>query len=140
MFHKEALLIPTKHAGEKAYRRPYERRGTPWSLPPPSVQAWQCRGTVWPYATSSAERNRVKLKHPATMPDRLAGDLIRCFSEPGDLVLDPLMGSGTTVVMAARLGRCYMGMDVSAAYCALARQRLALEVAGTDEGPDERCR
>ncbi len=134
-FHKEALLIPTKHAGEKVYRTPYARRGTPWGTPPPNVQPWQCRGTVWPYAASSAERNRVKLRHPATMPDRLAGDLIRCFSEKGDLVLDPLMGSGTSVVMASRLDRRYVGIDVSAAYCGIARQRLARE-AETQEGAE----
>ena len=126
-FHKEALLVPTLHAGERVRRRPFARRGTPWGDPPPAVQPLQCRGTVWRYAASSAERNALKLTHPATMPDKLAGDLIRCFSDPGGLVLDPLMGSGTTVVMAARLGRAYVGMDASAAYARIARDRLAGE-------------
>jgi len=127
-FRNDRLLIPTKHAGESVSRYPYPRRGTPWGLPPPTVQPWQCRGTVWPYATSSAERNVVKLQHPATMPDALAGDLIAGFSEPGDFVLDPLMGSGTSVVMAARLGRRYLGMDVSAQYVRIAQRRLAAKV------------
>ncbi len=131
-FHKEALLIPTKHAGERVSRNAYPRksdprRGTPWGDPPPTVQPWQCRGTVWHYAGSSAERNRLKLEHPATMPDALAGDLITGFSDPGDLVLDPLMGSGTTCVMAARLGRRFLGMDVSAQYVGIARGRLEAE-------------
>ena len=127
-FHKEALFVPTKHAGEPAPRWPYPRKGKPRIVPPPTVQPLQCRGTVWPYATSSAEGNRVKLQHPATMPDALAGDLIACFSEPGDRVLDPLMGSGTTCVMAARLGRHYVGMEASARYVELARRRLNTEV------------
>jgi len=123
-FHKEALYVPSKHAGERVSYRPFPRRRTLYKAPPPTVQPLQCRGTVWPYATSSAERNRLKLGHPATMPDRLAADLIACFSEPGDLVLDPLMGSGTTCVMAARQGRRYVGMDASPAYVEIARQRL----------------
>ncbi len=62
------------------------------------------------------------------MPDALAGDLIAGFSDPGDLVLDPLMGSGTTCVMAARLGRRFLGMDVSARYVGIARGRLDAEL------------
>lgn len=127
-FHKEALLIPTKHAGEHVSRKPFPRKGAPWGAAPPTIQPLQCRGTVWAYATSSAERNRLKLQHPATMPDALAGDLIAGFSEPGDLVLDPLMGSGTTCVMAARLGRRFVGMDASARYMGIARRRLEAEV------------
>ncbi len=129
-FHKEALYVPSKHAGERVSYRPYPRKGVPRGIPPPAVQPHQCRGTVWPYATSSAERNRLKLGHPATMPDRLAADLIECFSEPGDLVLDPLMGSGTTCVMAARQGRRYVGMDASPSYVEIARRRLASEAGG----------
>jgi len=127
-FHKERLLVPTKHAGEKVTRRPFPRRGVSWGLPPPTIAPLQCRGTVWPYSASSSERNGIKLRHPATMPDKLAADLILGFSEPGDLVLDPLMGSGTSVVMAAKLGRRFLGMDASARYVEIARQRLVREV------------
>jgi len=129
-FHKERLLIPTKHAGEKVSRRPYPRRGIAWGLPPPTIAPLQCRGTVWPYSASSSERNAVKLRHPATMPDKLAADLVQGFSEPGDLVLDPLMGSGTSVVMAAKFSRRFLGMDASARYVEIARQRLATETWG----------
>lgn len=61
------------------------------------------------------------------MPDKLAADLILGFSEPGDLVLDPLMGSGTSVVMAAKLGRRFLGMEASARYVEIARRRLVRE-------------
>ena len=156
-FHKEALLIPTRHAGERVSRKAYPRRGalylntpslnreTPWGEPPPTVQSsptvqpWQCRGTVWRYAPSSAERNRLKLEHPATMPDALAGDLIAGFSDPGDLVLDPLMGSGTTCVMAARLGRRFLGMDASAQYVQIAQGRLEAEAKPEDLRAEDLC-
>jgi hypothetical protein len=134
-FHKDLLMVPTRHAGERVSRRPHDRRGTPWGQPPPTVQPLQCRGTVWPCAPSSAERNSLKLGHPATMPDALAADLIRCFSDPGDTVLDPLMGSGTIVVMAERLGRRGLGMDASPRYVDIARRRLETEAqTPTDRG------
>ncbi len=126
-FHKERLLIPTKHAGEEVSRRPFPRREIVWGLPPPTIAPLQCRGTVWPYSASSSERNAVKLRHPATMPDKLAADLILGFSEPGDLVLDPLMGSGTSVIMAAKLDRRFLGMEASARYVEIARQQLVNE-------------
>lgn len=132
-FRKDRLLIPAKHAGERVYYGPFARRGTASHGPPERVQAWKCRGIVWPYAASSSESNPAKLRHPATMPDRLAADLIMCFSEPDDLVLDPLMGSGTSVVMAARTGRRFLGVDVSPTYVRIARQRLARE-AGPETG------
>ena len=134
-FHKEALMIPTRHGGQRVSHRPFPRKLTAANrlLPtmPRLIQPMKCRGTVWDYATSSSERNRLKLQHPATMPDALAADLIRGFSNAGDVVLDPLMGSGTTCVMAHRLGRRYLGMDVSPTYCALARQRLEQATAAT---------
>lgn len=90
----------------------------------------KCRGTVWRYATSNTEGNKTKLLHPATYPDKLAEDLILCFSQPGDLVLDPMMGSGTTCVMAARNSRRYLGIDISEEYREVACRRIAQEVSG----------
>jgi site-specific DNA-methyltransferase (adenine-specific) len=87
----------------------------------------KCRGTVWPYSTSNGEGNRLKLRHPATFPDRLAADLILCFSEPGDLVLDPMCGSGTACVMAKANQRRFVGIDISDDYCRIARERVCEE-------------
>lgn len=131
VFHKEALMVPTKYAG-LPYRPSVRHRDGSLTRHQPGrkpllVRSRKCRGTIWPYAGSSSEGNRIKLQHPATFPDKLAGDLIRCFSNPGDLVLDPMCGSGTTPVMAARHGRRYLGIDVGAAYTAIARKRLKAE-------------
>jgi site-specific DNA-methyltransferase (adenine-specific) len=49
----------------------------------------------------------------------------RFFSGVGDVVLDPFVGSGTTVVTAIRTGRNYIGFDTCAEYCELARERAA---------------
>lgn len=127
-FHKEHLMVPSKHAGKIYTGTDRLTNGGLKPISPKAVNPLKCRGTVWNYSTSNAEANRVKLQHPATYPDRLAGDLILCFSEPNDLVLDPMMGSGTTCVMAARNERRYLGMEISDEYCEIARTRLSSEV------------
>ena len=91
------------------------------------VAATKCRGTVWALSKSNAENNRLKSRHPATFPDALARDIITCFSRPGDIVCDPFMGSGTTIVEALKLGRHARGNDINESYVALARQRARRE-------------
>lgn len=63
--------------------------------------------------------------HPTQKPEKLAAKLILASSNPGDLVLDPFLGSGTTSVTAKKLGRHYLGIEKEAQYCLWAEQRLA---------------
>lgn len=63
--------------------------------------------------------------HPAPFPEELAERLIRMFSFVGDRVLDPFMGTGTTLVAAAHSGRNGIGIDIEPAYVEYARQRLS---------------
>jgi DNA modification methylase len=62
--------------------------------------------------------------HPAPMAEDLALDMISLASWPGDVVLDPFCGSGTTGVVARRLGRRFVGVDLSADYLSIAGRRL----------------
>jgi site-specific DNA-methyltransferase (adenine-specific) len=62
--------------------------------------------------------------HPTQKPVSLYDYLIRTYTQPGDVILDPFMGSGTTGVAALKTGRHYIGCDVSAEYVNLARQRI----------------
>ena len=62
--------------------------------------------------------------HPAQYPESLARDHILSWSNPGDIVLDPFSGSGTTAVIAKQQGREYIGIDISQEYCDIANQRL----------------
>jgi DNA modification methylase len=126
-FQKEHLMVPSKHAGKIYTGTDRLTNGGFKKIEPKAVNALKCRGTVWQYATSNAEGNRLKLQHPATYPDKLAEDLILTFSRPDDLVLDPMCGSGTTCVMAARNGRRYIGIDVAAEYVEIAKKRLETE-------------
>ena len=63
--------------------------------------------------------------HPAVFPERLAEDHIRTWSNPGDIILDPFMGSGTTGKMALLNKRKYIGFEISEQYCKLAKKRIS---------------
>ena len=78
---------------------------------------------VWEIPTESATR----VGHPAPFPVELPQRLIDLYTYPGDLVLDPFMGAGTTAVAAVHTGRHYVGFDTDPAYIALAEQRIAEE-------------
>ena len=72
---------------------------------------------VWTIPPESARR----VGHPAPFPVELPEQLIRLYTFKDDLVLDPFMGSGSTLVAAARLGRRYAGYDLDAGYVEIAR-------------------
>ena len=63
--------------------------------------------------------------HPTTKPEPLMQELVTLFTEAGETVLDPFMGSGTTLVAAKRLGRKAIGVEVEERYCEVAARRLA---------------
>ena len=66
--------------------------------------------------------------HPCPKPDQWAIGLVRMLSDFGETILDPFMGSGTTLVAAKRLGRKAIGIEIEEKYCAIAVQRLQQEV------------
>jgi DNA modification methylase len=78
---------------------------------------------VWSIPPESARR----VGHPAPFPVELPEQLIRLYTYADDLVLDPFMGSGSTLVAAARLGRRYVGYDLDPDYVDIARTRVAAE-------------
>lgn len=69
--------------------------------------------------------------HPSTKPLPLMIELVELFTDPGDLVLDPFCGSGTTGVACLRLGRRFIGIEKDAMYAALARERIEAEEANS---------
>lgn len=127
-FDKSTLMVPSKHAGKVYSGTDRLTNGGFKKIEPKAVNDMKCRGTLWEYATSNTEGNRTKLEHPATYPDKLADDLIQCFSKPGDLVLDPMCGSGTTCVMAAKSKRDYLGIEINESYFEIAQRRMKEEV------------
>jgi DNA modification methylase len=85
------------------------------------------RDNVWGYATGNGHTtlDQYAFDHGAMFPEKLAEDHILSWSNPGDVVLDPFVGSGTTPKMAIRHNRQFIGIDISPEYCALARRRIA---------------
>lgn len=87
------------------------------------------RMNVWQIHAGSGfgSKDTVVKKHPASFPEQLANDHIISWSNPGDLVLDPFMGSGTTAKMAVRNMRDWLGFEISSEYCDIIKERLKAE-------------
>ena len=66
----------------------------------------------------------IAFQHPAIFPEKLAYDHIITWSNEGDIVLDPFMGSGTTAKACLLSNRKYIGCEISADYCKIAEERL----------------
>ncbi|MDE2749707.1 MAG: site-specific DNA-methyltransferase [Chloroflexota bacterium] len=85
------------------------------------------RTNIWSYAVGlgGTTRDKIAFQHPAVFPEKLAEDHIKSWSNPGDVVLDPMCGSGTTGKMALLNDRDFIGIDISPEYIEIARQRFA---------------
>ncbi len=90
-----------------------------------NISNWLNREMVYPdnvihMATECGNRN-----HSAAFPTDLPSWFINLFTQWGDVVLDPFIGSGTTAAAAIALGRKFVGIDISSEYCQLARERIS---------------
>jgi DNA modification methylase len=72
-------------------------------------------------------RKKNVLRHPAKFPESLAQEFIEFFTKPGQAVLDPMVGTGSTLVAALRSGRRSLGIELNPAYVALAEQAVLAE-------------
>jgi site-specific DNA-methyltransferase (adenine-specific) len=75
-------------------------------------------------ASGQSTKDKIAYQHPAIFPEALARDHIISWSNPGAIVLDPFMGSGTVAKMAIEQGRHYLGFDISQEYVDLAERRV----------------
>ena len=84
------------------------------------------RTNVWEYMIGNGHSasDKIAHKHPAIFPERLAQDHIISWSNTGDLVYDPFLGSGTVALMAELNNRNYIGSEINANYCEIAKERL----------------
>ncbi|MFQ3595750.1 MAG: site-specific DNA-methyltransferase, partial [Sphingomonadaceae bacterium] len=94
----------------------------------------QMRSDWWLPICTGAERLQVKGKkaHPTQKPEALLARVLLATTKPGDLVLDPFLGTGTTAAVARRLNRRFIGIEREATYADLARERVA-QVTPLDE-------
>ena len=87
------------------------------------VPEFSPRNNIWRYNVGKGfnSSDKESHSHPAIFPEKLAEDHILSWSNEGDVVLDPFVGSGTTCKMAKKNKRHYIGIDISEEYCNLAR-------------------
>ena len=78
---------------------------------------------VWRISMVSGNSDE-RTGHPAQYPEQLIERIILAGSNKGDIILDPFMGSGTTAVVAKKLGRSYLGYEIMEEYCKMAEERL----------------
>jgi DNA modification methylase len=88
---------------------------------------WGMRHNVWHINTSGQELMCQHIDHPATFSQELAKDHILSWSNEGDVILDPFMGSGTTALMALVTGRQFIGCEINSEYVHLSECRIEKE-------------
>ena len=84
------------------------------------------KANIWEYATGlhGTTSDKIAFKHPAVFPEKLAEDHILTWTNQGEVVFDPMCGSGTTCKMALINNRFYVGCDISSEYVELTEKRL----------------
>ncbi|WP_250631496.1 DNA-methyltransferase [Rhodoflexus caldus] len=88
------------------------------------VKDKKIKGNIWEYVVGKKEEDQEAKGHPAPFPCQLVRDHIISWTNPGDIVFDPMCGSGTTLRVACETGRRYIGIDISPEYCMMARKRI----------------
>jgi site-specific DNA-methyltransferase (adenine-specific) len=89
------------------------------------VKKEKIKGNIWEYVVGKKAEDQEAQRHPAPFPCALARDHIESWTNKGDIVLDPMCGSGTTCKSAYQLGRKYIGIEINHEYCELARERIS---------------
>lgn len=119
---------PNKWAGLTTYgeisRR--EKDGSLTNKGKKTIEQFGVRTNIWRYANGKgfSTRDEIAYAHPAIFPEKLATDHILSWSKPGDLVLDPFGGSGTTAKAAHLTGRKWVLIEAVDAYCEIAKTRM----------------
>jgi len=121
----ERVVIASKWRFDRALSaKERAERGLPHRSSLSSDEFMEATLDLWQIPSERATR----VGHPAPFPVDLPQRLIELYTFEGDLVLDPFMGSGTTLVAAARTGRRYVGYDTEQEYVDRARERVAAEL------------
>lgn len=112
---------------------PYRVDGKPkdWTETPNGNYRDTCPSNIWDDITVPFWSMPENTSHPTQKPEKLLAKLILASSNPGDTVLDPFLGSGSTSVTAKKLDRHYIGVELEPRYCLWAEQRL--EMAESDK-------
>jgi len=116
VFNLDSVRVPAKYPKKKHYKGPNKGRlsGNPLGKNP---------GDVWEIINIKALHPE-KTDHPCQFPVALVDRLIKSLSNPGDIVVDPFLGSGTTLIAASINGRKGVGIEISQKYIKISKQRM----------------
>jgi site-specific DNA-methyltransferase (adenine-specific) len=132
-FNADAVRVPSARQTTYADRRANPSGKLPddtWVLrPQEEARGFAPDGDTW-YVARVCGTFKERTGHPCQMPEAVLERIIKVSSDPDDLVLDPFAGSGTTLATAKRLGRHYLGIELSEDYAERVRQRLESVAAG----------
>src|SRR5580692_4738421 len=137
-----SIRVPSARQLVYADNRADERGRLPddtWILRPQDLpDGFQPEEDTWYFSRVCGTFKERAGWHGCQMPEQLLGRIIRACSNQGDLVLDPFAGSGTTLVVAKKLGRKWMGFELSPQYAKQAQARLDAAAEGQPlEGAEE---
>jgi DNA modification methylase len=121
------LMIDCLHAGLElngtTYKNFSKNEQTREKMAKP-VKDKKIKGNIWEYVVGKKQEDQEAKGHPAPFPCELVRDHIKSWTNQGDIVLDPMSGSGTVARVAAEMGRQYIAIDISHEYCEIARNRI----------------
>jgi site-specific DNA-methyltransferase (adenine-specific) len=127
-FNDEAIRVPSARQLVYADARADSRGRVPddtWILRPQDLpDAFADDGDTWYFPRVCGTFKERAGWHGCQMPEQLLGRIVRACSNAGEVVLDPFAGSGTTLTVAKKLGRRWLGFELSAEYAAQAQARL----------------
>ena len=127
---KKKVIAPYRHDNGKPKDWSEETNGN-FRLTHPSNLWTDLTVPFWSMAENTG--------HPTQKPEKLVAKIILASSKPGDVILDPFVGSGTTSTVAKKLGRHYVGIEIDRRYACLAEKRIEIaendkRIQGYDEG------
>jgi len=136
--YQDAVMVEIGDWAEKRFRYPSRNDGVRHASQVGSgfakkVANWLGREKVYPTNVLYLPTECRNTGHPAAFPTALAEWFIKLFTQPGDMVLDPFLGSGTTAVACLNLGRSCVGIEISQPYLEVAERRLSV-LAGNRKG------
>ncbi len=131
--YQEAVMIPTGNWAKERLKNLSERDKMRFESRSKSgfgknISNWLKRDKVYPTNVLYLPTECSNKNHSAAFPVALPSWFIRLFTEEGDIVLDPFIGSGTTAVASLQLNRKYIGIEIKEEYCKLAIERIKKEV------------
>jgi len=128
-FNAEEIRVPSARQLVYADKRAHPKGRIPddtWILRPQDLpEGFQPNEDTWYFPRVCGTFRERQGFHGCQMPEQLLGRIIRACSRPGELVVDPFAGSGTTLAVAKKLGRRFLGFEISPQYTEKIRERLA---------------